>query len=79
MEDNSLDPDDIDAGINSVSGNIVLPATSGLSRELFVKYLIKNLALFSVRFGTTWTDTERNLPSRLDELVVEVDIHGRGQ
>ncbi len=75
----TLNPDDIELGLNSISGNIPLQASGGIARNFEVRHMVKNLGLASIRLAGTWVDTGTNLPDRLDELVVEVGTHGTGQ
>jgi hypothetical protein len=76
----SIDEVDIERGLNSLSGNISLTDTGGLRKRSFrKKHYIKDLALFTVRISGTWVDTGTNVVDTLDELVVDVGVHGAGQ
>lgn len=65
----------IEAGTNSLSGDIAIGSSSGLQRMFRTKYLVKNLGLAALRIAGTWPGTGD--PDRIDEVVIEVGTHGR--
>lgn len=69
-----LDPNNIELGLASLTGNIPLAPLTSLARSYRVKRLVKDLEVFSVRIADTWTDTGTNSLARLDELVIEGGI-----
>lgn len=65
----------IEAGTNSLSGDITIGSSSGLRRMFRTKYLVKNLGIAALRLAGTWPGTGD--PDRIDEVVIEVGTHGR--
>lgn len=68
---------DIENGTNSISGNISLGTTTQITRAFKKKQLVKNLQMYVLRVSGTWDGTGE--PDRLDEVAVEIGIHGGGQ
>jgi hypothetical protein len=68
---------DIENGTNSLSGNIALSSSANIQHQLEKNYLVKNLQLWSLRFSGVWSGAGE--PDRVEELVVQVEVHGKRQ
>lgn len=75
--DETLTIDWLEDGVNSVSGNISFSNSTSIKEYLKKKVLVKNLILWCLRFSGTYDGSEPT--DRLDEIVVEVDVHGGSQ
>lgn len=69
-----IDIDDIEAGTNSLTGNITLPDSTSIEHQFRVRRKVKRLRNFSIRGAGTWDGTGE--VDRIDELVVEISEHG---
>lgn len=72
-----IDIDDIEAGTNSLSGNITVPASTGIERQTEIPYLVERLQVASLRYADEWDGVSEL--NRLDEIVLDVDVHGTAQ
>lgn len=66
---------DLEAGTNSKSGAIALPASSNITQYNQIELNIDNLKQWTVRIGATWANAG-GARDRIDEVNVEVDAEG---
>lgn len=72
--DGEISLTDIAAGSNSISGNITVPASTGVEREGLIKREVTNLTNFTVRYADEWSGSGDN--TSLHKLVLDVELHG---
>ena len=66
--------DDIEAGTNSISGDILLESATGISRAIKKNVVVKDLEIWSLRFSGEWSGTGD--VDEIEEIVVEIEAHG---
>jgi hypothetical protein len=67
----------MEAGANSISGDIAFPDTDEITRGLVGKMAYKNLAMYAIRLSGNWDGA--GMKDRIDEIAVEVSTHGRAR
>ncbi len=66
---------DMETGSDSYSGDIVFGNTTILTRYLRKKIKVQNLGMYAIRLSGVWDGF--GAKDRLDEIAIEVSVHGR--
>ncbi len=71
----SINIADMEKGLNSLSGNISFTNTSVETRDFFRRVSFKNLSMYAIRLAGAWNGS--GAKDRLDEIAIEISLHGR--